>query len=193
MSLELEEFSRLMTPQQRDAYLGQTGRVIWFTGLSGSGKSTAAFHLEQHLLERGLFVSVLDGDTVRQGLCNDLDFTVEGRAENLRRIGHVARIMAEAGLIVLCAFVSPNEQARGKVREIIAPIPFDIVYVNTSAEICASRDPKGLYKKAKAGIIKNFTGVSAPYEIPDGPDVTLDSSDSVVAWVNKLLIELKLL
>ncbi|MGB0647063.1 MAG: adenylyl-sulfate kinase [Bradymonadia bacterium] len=192
MGVELEEFSRLITPQQRAASLGQTGRVIWFTGLSGSGKSTAAFHLERHLLREGLFVSVLDGDTVRQGLCNDLDFTVDGRAENLRRIGHVAQIMAEANLIVLCAFVSPSEKGRHTVQKIVAPIPFDLVYVNTPVEICASRDPKGLYKKAKEGLIPNFTGVSSPYEVPKTPNVTLESNESTDQWVTRLLTELRL-
>ena len=193
MDLELEEFSRLMTPEQRTACLGQSGRIIWFTGLSGSGKSTAAFHLERHLIRQGLFVSVLDGDTVRGGLCEDLDFSREGRAENLRRIAHVAQIMANTGLIVLCAFVSPHEEGRELVRRIVTPIPYRLVYVNTPVELCASRDPKGLYKKARAGVIPNFTGVSSPYEAPKTPDITLHSTETIERWVSRLTTELKLL
>ena len=133
--MNLTEFTRLVSPEDRARKLGQSGRVLWFTGLSGSGKSTIAFSVERALLNQGRFVTVLDGDSVRMGLCEGLGFTPEGRAENLRRVGHVSRLMAESGLIVLCAFVSPYVAARKMVRTIVEPIPFDIIHLDTPLEL----------------------------------------------------------
>ena len=182
--MNLTEFTRLMSPEDRARQLGQSGRVFWFTGLSGSGKSTIAFTVERALIEAGRFVTVLDGDSVRMGLCQGLDFSPEGRSENLRRVAHVARLMADSGLIVLCAFVSPYSAARKMVRTIIDPVPFDIVYVDTPLDLCEARDPKGLYARARRGEITNFTGVSAPYEHPVTPTITLDGRltvDEIIA------------
>ncbi len=151
---------------RREALLGQTGAVLWFTGLSGSGKSTIAFAVEQLLIARGRLAYVLDGDNVRHGLNSNLGFSAEDRAENIRRIGEVSRLFADAGLLTLSSFVSPYRADRDKVRALLAENEFLEIYVNTPLEVCEQRDPKGLYKKARAGEIAGFTGVSDPYEPP---------------------------
>lgn len=191
--MNLTEFERIVEPAVRAEHLGQTGRVLWLTGLSGSGKSTIAFHAEKALLEEKKFVTVLDGDSVRLGLCQGLGFSQEGRHENLRRVAHVARLMAEAGLIVVCAFVSPSADSRSRVREIVMPNAFDLVYVDTSLSVCEQRDPKGLYRKARRGEVESFTGVSAPYDVPLEPSLTLDGSQAVAVLVDRLLDRFSLL
>lgn len=192
LGMNLTEFTRLVSAQQRADQLGQTGRVVWLTGLSGSGKSTVAFLAEQMLIERRVFATVLDGDSVRMGLCEGLGFSPEGRFENLRRIGHVARLMAESGLIVFCAFISPSRQAREHVRQIVSPVLFDLVYVNTPLDVCEARDPKGLYAKARRGEIEHFTGISAPYEAPAEAEIELDGSRPPHEIAQVLIEELSL-
>jgi adenylylsulfate kinase len=156
---------------------GHRGAVLWLTGLSGSGKSTIGHRVERMLIERGAFAYVLDGDNIRLGLNRDLGFSPEDRVENIRRIGEVARLFADAGALVLSAFISPYRQDRDRVRALMAPGEFIEVFVDTPLEICEARDPKGLYKKARAGEISNFTGLDAPYEAPDNPEVRLETAE----------------
>jgi len=156
---------------------GHRGAVLWLTGLSGSGKSTIGHRVERMLIERGAFAYVLDGDNIRLGLNRDLGFSPEDRVENIRRIGEVARLFADAGALVLSAFISPYRQDRDRVRALMAPGEFIEVFVDTPLEICEARDPKGLYKKARAGEISNFTGLDAPYEAPDIPEVRLETAE----------------
>ncbi|MEZ6183888.1 MAG: adenylyl-sulfate kinase [Planctomycetota bacterium] len=162
---------------QRERVLNQRPATVWLTGLSGSGKSTLARVLEQHLLSEGRAVTVLDGDNVRQGLNQDLGFSAAERAENLRRVSHVARLMNDAGLIAIVAFISPLAAAREAARQVIGPERFLEVHLATSLETCQARDPKGLYRKAARGELQDFTGVSAPYEAPDAPELRLDTGE----------------
>ncbi|WP_370326198.1 adenylyl-sulfate kinase [Euzebya sp.] len=156
--------------------LGHGGATVWLTGLSGSGKSTVAYAVERTLIARGVAAFVLDGDNVRFGLNADLGFSPEDRTENIRRIGHVARLMVDAGLVVLCAFVSPYAADRQAVRELHPDGGFLEVFVDTPLEVCEARDVKGLYAKARAGEIPDLSGVSAPFEAPERPDLRLDTS-----------------
>lgn len=181
----------VITRQDRENLLGQKGCVAWFTGLSGSGKSTVARAAEELLTKDGRLVYVLDGDNVRHGLCSDLGFSDEDRTENIRRIGHVAQILADAGAIVLTAFISPFRADRQKVREVVGENEFLEVFVDAPIEVCESRDPKGLYKKARAGDIPEFTGISSPYEPPEQPALQLPtgqlSLDECAASVRDML------
>ncbi len=160
-----------VSPVQREALLQQRPVVLWFTGLSGSGKSTLAVQLEAHLHRQGFKTYLLDGDNIRNGLNKDLSFTDEGRVENIRRIGEVSRLFVDAGIIVLSAFISPFAADREQVRAIVGAENFVEVFVDAPLEICEQRDVKGLYKKARAGEVKNFTGIDSPYEPPVQPDV----------------------
>jgi bifunctional enzyme CysN/CysC len=162
-----------VTLNQRELRNGHQGCVLWLTGLSGSGKSTIATELERELFNRGCHTYILDGDNIRHGLCSDLGFSHEDRKENIRRIGEVARLLADAGAICITAFISPYRADRDLARKILPRGRFIEVYVNAPVEVCAERDPKGLYAKARSGEIKNFTGVSAPYEPPVNPDIEL--------------------
>jgi adenylyl-sulfate kinase len=164
-----------VSTSDRERLMGQRGCVLWFTGLSGSGKSTLANALDAELHGRGIKTVLLDGDNVRHGLCGDLGFSAEDRHENLRRIAEVAKLMADTGLVVLTAFVSPYRSDRARAREIIGPERFAEIYVNTPVEVCATRDVKGLYAKAQAGLITDFTGVNSPYEAPLAPELTVAS------------------
>jgi len=166
--------------ETRATAYGHRGAVLWFTGLSGSGKSTIGHRVERMLVERGAFAYVLDGDNVRHGLNSDLGFAPADRVENIRRIGEVARLFADAGAVVLSAFISPHRADRDRVRALMGPGEFVEVFVDTPLEICEARDPKGLYKKARAGEISNFTGVDAPYEAPDAPEVHLQTANLTV-------------
>lgn len=157
--------------------LGQKGCVVWFTGLSGAGKSTVARCVEHALFSRGVHCYVLDGDNVRHGLCGDLGFTPEDRAENIRRISHTAELFMQAGIITLTAFISPYRADRDLAREVVGDDRFLEVFIDADVETCAKRDPKGLYKKAFAGEIRNFTGVSAPYEAPEKPELVLKTGE----------------
>lgn len=183
--------------EARAAAHGHRGAVLWFTGLSGSGKSTIGHRVERMLIERGAFAYVLDGDNVRHGLNSDLGFAAEERVENIRRIGEVARLFADAGGLVLSAFISPYRKDRDRVRGLLSPGEFIEVFVDTPLEICEARDPKGLYKKARAGEISNFTGLDAAYEAPENPEVHLEtvnlSVDEAAAQVIRYLDEQNIL
>ena len=166
---------------------GQEPRIVWFTGLSGSGKSSIANLLEKRLTAEGRHAYILDGDNVRHGLNKDLGFTEAARVENIRRVAEVAKLMADAGLIVLVSFISPFQNERRLAREIAGDISFAEVYVDTPLEVCEARDPKGLYKKARAGEIKNFTGIDSPFEAPTNPELVLHGADEdVLALADKL-------
>ena len=161
--------------KDREKLHGHKGALIWFTGLSASGKSTIAHLVEKELHRRGCSTYVFDGDNVRHGLCSDLLFSNEDRAENIRRIGEMVKLFVDAGLIVLTAFISPYRQDRQRVRSLLKDGQFLEVYVECPAEICAARDKKGIYAKAKEGLIKDFTGISAPYEAPENPELVIHS------------------
>ncbi|MCA9531611.1 MAG: adenylyl-sulfate kinase [Myxococcales bacterium] len=156
---------------------GHRGATLWFTGLSGSGKSTIAHRVERRLIERGAFAYVLDGDNVRHGLNRDLGFSPADRVENIRRVGEVAKLFTDAGALALTAFISPYRADRAAVRERFDAGAFVEVYIDTPLEVCESRDPKGLYRKARAGEIADFTGVSAPYEPPEAPEIRVRTAE----------------
>lgn len=178
--------------RQRELRSGHKSFVMWFTGLSASGKSTLAIALEKELFERGHQVMVLDGDNVRHGLCSDLGFSAADRRENLRRIGEAAKLFLESGTIVLAAFVSPYRADREQVRSMMPHGDFVEVYCQCDIDVCAQRDPKGLYARAMAGEIQNFTGISAPYEEPLRPEISVSSgTDSVADNVAKLIAQLE--
>src|SRR5438874_561829 len=164
-----------VTQADRQRLLKQKGVTLWFTGLSASGKSTIAALVEKQLLDRGHLAYRLDGDNIRRGLNKNLGFTAEDRAENIRRIGEVAKLFTDAGLIVLVSFISPYKKDRDAARALMPAGDFIEIYVKVSLETAARRDPKGLYKKAMAGEIKNFTGVDDPYEPPDRPEIVIDT------------------
>lgn len=163
--------------------------LMWFTGLSGSGKSTIANVVEQELHKKGIKTYILDGDNIRKGINNDLSFSPEDRTENIRRIAETANLMVDAGLVVLAAFVSPYKKDRENIKSIVKDVNFVEIYVNTSLEECEKRDVKGLYKKARAGEIKNMTGISAPYEAPEDPDVEINTEHVSVEQAVKQIIE----
>ncbi|MEM9420436.1 MAG: adenylyl-sulfate kinase [Planctomycetota bacterium] len=184
-----------VSPEARQANMGQRGATVWFTGLSGSGKSTVAVAVEKLLIEQGRHVYRLDGDNVRYGLCSNLGFSPEDRDENIRRIGEVAKLFADSGMICLCSFVSPYREARQLVRDLHESaepkLSFLEAFVDVPVEVAESRDPKGLYKKARAGEIKDFTGISAPFEAPESPEIHLKThemplEDSAAAVVEAL-------
>lgn len=170
----------------REALHRHQGAVLWFTGLSGSGKSTVAGALEQALHAHGVSTYLLDGDNVRHGLCRDLGFSDDDRRENIRRVGEVAKLMVDAGLVVLTAFISPHRAERQMVRELLGD-RFIEVFVDTPLELCEARDPKGLYKKARAGELKNFTGIDSVYEAPEAPDIHLKGEQLVTNLVEQML------
>ncbi|WMI68933.1 adenylyl-sulfate kinase [Mangrovimonas sp. YM274] len=162
--------------------------LLWFTGLSGSGKSTIANVVEQQLFKSGIKTYTLDGDNIRKGLNNDLTFSPEDRTENIRRIAEAANLMVDAGLVVLAAFVSPYKKDRENIKRILKDVNFVEIFINTSVEECERRDVKGLYKKARAGEIKNMTGISAPYETPENPDIEiLTENESVEAAAQRII------
>jgi len=188
MSTNLTKHSFLVSRQQRESNNGHPGLVVWFTGLSGSGKSTIANELDVELNKRGLRTYILDGDNVRMGLNKDLGFSPESRKENIRRISEVAKLFADSGTIVMTAFISPYREDRDSARDVIGK-DYVEVFVNTPIEECIKRDPKGLYKKAIAGEIKGFTGIDAPYEEPLSSEISLDNlsiDDSVAVLIECL-------
>lgn len=166
-----------VTRERREAQNGHRGAIVWFTGLSGAGKSTLAHAVEEHLHLMGCRTFVLDGDNVRHGLCGDLGFSAEDRVENIRRIGEVARLFMEAGVIVLTAFISPFRDDRNRVRAMAKPGEFIEIYCQCPVEVCEQRDVKGLYRRARAGEIGQFTGISSPYEAPDAPELVVSTSE----------------
>lgn len=166
----------------------QKPAVLWFTGLSGAGKSTVAGALENRLAELGYHTYLLDGDNVRHGLCSDLGFSEQDRRENIRRIGELAKLMVDAGLIVLSAFISPHRAERQLVRDLLPEGEFIEVFVNASLEVCEGRDPKGLYRKARAGEIPNFTGIDSEYQAPENPEIDLPAGEKSVDELVELCI-----
>ena len=188
MSTNLTKHSFLVSREQREKNNGHPGIVIWFTGLSASGKSTIANKLDVELNKKGLRTYILDGDNVRMGLNKDLGFSPESRKENIRRISEVAKLFADSGTIVMTAFISPYREDRDSARDVIGK-DYVEVFVNTPIEECIKRDPKGLYKKAIAGEIKGFTGIDAPYEEPLSSEISLDNlsiDDSVAVLIECL-------
>jgi len=187
-----------VTRERREKLVGHKGVLLWFTGLSGSGKSTLAHTVEERLHSMGCRTYVFDGDNVRHGLCSDLGFSEDDRKENIRRISEMCNLFLNAGVIALTAFISPSEEDRKKVKQLTGDDYFEI-YCDCPIEVCEQRDVKGLYKRARAGEIKDFTGISAPYDIPQNPDLVVDTSgkqaleDSVeqviAALANRIAIE----
>jgi adenylylsulfate kinase len=180
-----------VTREERGTLLAQRGATLWFTGLSGSGKSTIAFTLEHALVQRGRLAYVLDGDNIRHGLNKNLGFSAADREENIRRIGEVARLFADCGVVAMTSFISPYRADRDGVRALHAEakLPFIEIHVNTPIETCEKRDPKGLYKKARAGQLKNFTGIDDPYEAPLQPELTIDATSTSPEQATVLLLE----
>jgi adenylylsulfate kinase len=177
---------------QRRALLGHGPATLWFTGLSGSGKSTICSAVERRLIERGVLAYVLDGDNLRGGLCADLGFAPEDRTENIRRVAEVARLFNAAGAIVLTAFISPYREDRARARAIVEPGEFVEIFVDAPLEVCEARDVKGLYRRARAGEIDDFTGVTAPYEPPAAPELRLKSaSEDVDSCVRRVIEHLE--
>lgn len=177
-----------VTRERRELLNGHRTCVVWFTGLSGSGKSTLAHAVEERLHGMGCRTFVFDGDNVRHGLCSDLGFSIEDRSENIRRIAEMVRLFLDAGVIALCAFISPLRDDRQIVSSIVGGDNFLEIHCDCSLEICEQRDVKGLYKKARTGLIKNYTGISSPYEIPEHPDLHLETGmDALSDCVDKVI------
>lgn len=181
-------FDRMMTRKEKEEMLGQHGLMVWFTGLSGSGKSTLALALERELSARGILCKVLDGDNIRSGINSNLGFSAEDRRENIRRIAEVARLFVDLGVVTIASFISPERSMREMAAEIIGREDFKEIYVSTSIAECERRDVKGLYARARRGEIKDFTGVSAPYEPPVAPALAIDTAGKTVEEsVNEIL------
>ncbi len=188
-------FDRLLTRDDYEQRLGQRGKVLWLTGLSGSGKSTLAVQLERKLFEAGFFSKVLDGDNIRAGINNNLGFSEADRMENIRRISEVARLFLDTGIICINAFISPKRNMRDLARAIAGEQDFIEIYVNAPLEVCESRDVKGLYQKARQGMIKGFTGIDDPYEPPFAPDLEIrtdlveleEGVDQILAYLRPLI------
>jgi adenylyl-sulfate kinase len=187
VSDNLTKTQMAISSNQRWARNKHRGAVVWLTGLSGSGKSTLATLLEKQLFESGRQTFVLDGDNLRFGLCSDLGFSEKDREENIRRVGEVAALFSQAGQIVICAFISPYQKGRDLARQ-ATPSDFYEIYLKADLEICETRDPKGLYAKAREGRIKDFTGIGAPYEVPHSPDLIIESGkEKAIESLEKLL------
>lgn len=169
-------YDRMMSREDKESLLGQKGIMIWFTGLSGSGKSTVAMGVERELHARGILCRILDGDNIRAGINNNLGFSEEDRTENIRRIAEIGKLFVQTGIVTLACFVSPTNDIRHMAREIVGKEDFLEVYISTPIEECERRDVKGLYARARRGEVKNFTGISAPFEEPDHADVSIDTS-----------------
>lgn len=169
-------YDRMMTRQDKESLLGQRGIMIWFTGLSGSGKSTVAMGVERELHAQGILCRILDGDNVRAGINNNLGFSDEDRIENIRRIAEIGKLFVQTGVVTLACFVSPTNDIRQMARKIVGEEDFLEVYISTPIEECERRDVKGLYARARKGEVKNFTGISAPFEAPVSPDIAIDTS-----------------
>ena len=173
-------FDRLLQRSDREERLGQRSKVLWLTGLSGSGKSTIAQALERRLHNEGYFAQVLDGDNIRSGINNNLSFSPEDRQENIRRISEISKLYVNSGIITINSFISPTIAIRAEAKNIIGEKDFIEVFINTPLEICEARDVKGLYKKARSGAIKGFTGIDAPYEAPQFPDIEVKTANQTI-------------
>ena len=173
-------FERIVSRKEKEKFLNQKARVFWLTGLSGSGKSTIAEKVERRLFNDGLLVQVIDGDNIRSGINNNLGFTLEDRSENIRRIAEVSKLFLNCGVICINSFVSPTREIRKKAQDIIGDEDFFEVYISTPIEVCEKRDVKGLYKKARNGLIKGFTGIDSPYEAPQNPSLIIETEKNKV-------------
>ena len=186
-------YDRMMTRQDKESLLGQRGIMIWFTGLSGSGKSTVAMGVERELHAQGILCRILDGDNVRAGINNNLGFSAEDRIENIRRIAEIGKLFVQTGVVTLACFVSPTNDIRQMARDIVGKEDFLEVYISTPIEECERRDVKGLYARARKGEVKNFTGISAPFEAPVSPDIAIDTSkiplEESVTTLTELIIK----
>jgi len=182
-------FERLVTKSERERFLNQKAGVFWFTGLSGSGKSTIVEGVERKLFDLGYFAQVIDGDNMRSGVCKNLSFSIEDRRENIRRIAEVAKLYNNSGVIALCSFISPTIEIRKMAQEIIGAPSFSEIYVNADLAVCEDRDVKGLYKKARAGEIKGFTGIDSPYERPINPALEINTSSQDKAESIKTVLD----
>ena len=171
-------YDKMMTRADKEKLLGQRGVMIWFTGLSGSGKSTVALGVERELHKRGVLCRILDGDNIRSGINKNLGFSADDRKENIRRIAEVGKLFVDTGIVTLAAFISPTNESRQMAAGIIGMEDFKEVYISTPLEVCEKRDVKGLYARARRGDIQNFTGISAPFEVPENPALSLDTSFS---------------
>ena len=181
-------YEKMMTRSDKEQLLGQRGVMVWFTGLSGSGKSTVALGVERELHKRGILCRILDGDNIRSGINKNLGFSADDRKENIRRIAEIGKLFVDTGVVTLSAFISPTNESRRMASAIIGADDFREVYVSTPLEVCEQRDVKGLYARARRGEIKDFTGVSAPFEVPEHPALTLDTSVlTLEESVNKVL------
>ena len=182
-------FEKMLQRKDREALLKQKGIMIWFTGLSGSGKSTLAIALERELYKQGILCRILDGDNIRSGINNNLGFSEADRTENIRRIAEVSKLFVDCGIVTIAAFISPTHAIRRTASEIIGEDNFLEVYVSTPIEECERRDVKGLYAKARRGEIKEFTGISSPFEAPEHPFISIDTSRQSLADSVKVLLE----
>jgi len=192
MGKNIVKHDHKVTKEEREDLMNQKSKVIWLTGLSGSGKSTVANELAVKLQNEGKLAYILDGDNIRMGLCKDLNFSDDDRKENIRRIGEIAKLIADTGVIVITAFISPFIEERNNAKEIIGD-DFIEVFVDASLEICENRDPKGFYKKARSGEIPKFTGISSPYEKPLNPDIYINTGEmSIVECSDFIFNNLKL-
>ena len=181
-------YEKMMTRSDKEQLLGQRGVMVWFTGLSGSGKSTVALGVERELHKRGILCRILDGDNIRSGINKNLGFSADDRKENIRRIAEIGKLFVDTGVVTLSSFITPTNESRHMASEIIGADDFREVYVSTPLEVCEQRDVKGLYARARRGEIKDFTGVSAPFEVPEHPALTLDTSVlTLEESVNKVL------
>ena len=183
-------YDKMMTRADKESLLHQRGMMIWFTGLSGSGKSTIALGVERELHQRGILCRILDGDNIRTGINAGLGFSAEDRKENIRRIAEVGRLFVDTGIVTLAAFVSPTNEYRQMARDIIGEKDFYEVYVSTPLEVCERRDVKGLYARARRGEVKDFTGISAPFEAPTNPALDIDTSRQPLEESVKQVVEL---
>lgn len=182
-------FDRMLSRRDKEALLHQRGVMLWFTGLSGSGKSTVAIALERELHKRGLLCRILDGDNIRSGINANLGFSEEDRRENIRRVAEVAKLFVDTGIITIAAFVSPTEDLRQLAEDIIGKDDFKEIYISTPIEECERRDVKGLYARARRGEVKNFTGISAPFEAPKNPALSIDTSQMPLEESVNLLLK----
>lgn len=183
-------FDQMLSREDKETLLGQRGMMLWLTGLSGSGKSTVAIALERELHKRGLLCRILDGDNIRSGINNNLGFSEEDRIENIRRIAEIGKLFVDTGIITIAAFISPNNDLRQMAARIIGAEDFFEIFISTPLEECEKRDVKGLYAKARQGEIKNFTGISAPFEAPEHPALSLDTSKMSLEESVRSLLEL---
>jgi len=183
-------FDKMLTRADKEQLLGQRGIMLWMTGLSGSGKSTVAIGVERELQKRGILCRILDGDNIRAGINSNLGFSAEDRKENIRRIAEIGKLFVDTGIVTIACFVSPTLELRQMAREIIGPDDFREVYIATPLEECERRDVKGLYARARKGEVKDFTGISAPFEAPENPDLRLDTSQMTLKDEVEAVVEL---